>query len=371
MPYVAQWRVDFTRDNGLTDSWEMLLKDKTGDGYIKPSWVTDGGGLSSPSRTATGEVDPDAYKPGGPASDRVGPDRKKWITVLGKFQYPAWSDRDGNGFIQPLGQRGIKHQGAVLLFPLHRLAETPVHQYTVVDVMRKTLGVGPCRYILDVEGQRQEHIGRATCHVRTLLNGIYGEGTQKARREDIGNYLGDALDFVTHIRDRIDAYVAFGRQVRTYIASQRRVYPELKGFLDEMESLAREIDEKVKKHQGMMMKKQPVLQKIETRLSGQNARPTTRELVEELNRDFVETLIDYTGSDWKARIKAQYTDPLTRVGGQQDSLVGACRWVVKTLRQRAGMATALDPRVAPVAAEIRARCQKVLRGGAAYEGARH
>ncbi len=28
-------------------------------------------------------------------------------------------------------------------------------------------------------------------------------------------------------------------------------------------------------------------------------------------------------------------------------------------------------RVAPVAAEIRARTQKILRGGAAYEGARH
>ena len=28
MPFVAQWRVDFTRQDGLTDSWDMLLPDK-------------------------------------------------------------------------------------------------------------------------------------------------------------------------------------------------------------------------------------------------------------------------------------------------------------------------------------------------------
>ena len=32
---------------------------------------------------------------------------------------------------------------------------------------------------------------------------------------------------------------------------------------------------------------------------------------------------------------------------------------------------ATQPRTAPVAVEMRARTQKVLRGGAAYEGGRH
>ena len=45
--------------------------------------------------------------------------------------------------------------------------------------------------------------------------------------------------------------------------------------------------------------------------------------------------------------------------------------MVKALRQKAGILMATDPKVAPVAAEVRARTQKVLRGGAAYEGARH
>ena len=99
--------------------------------------------------------------------------------------------------------------------------------------------------------------------------------------------------------------------------------------------------------------------------------PTTPALVTELNRVFRESFFDYEGSDWKERFKKEYTDPLTAIGGQQDEMVGECRWVAKALRQKAALAAALDPRLVPLAAEIRTRTQKVLRGGAAYEGARH
>ena len=75
MPFVAQWRVDFTRKEGLTDSWDMLLMDKDGKGFIKPTWLAQDGKIREATRTATGEVDRDAYRPGGPASDRLGPDR--------------------------------------------------------------------------------------------------------------------------------------------------------------------------------------------------------------------------------------------------------------------------------------------------------
>ena len=42
MPFPAQWRVDFTRSNELTDSWEMLLQEQKDGKYIKPSWLGSG-----------------------------------------------------------------------------------------------------------------------------------------------------------------------------------------------------------------------------------------------------------------------------------------------------------------------------------------
>jgi hypothetical protein len=369
MPFVAQWRVDFTRQGGLTDSWDMLLQDQ--NGYLKPSWLAQDGKISAATRTAAGEVDRDAYKPGGPASDRLGPDRKRWTTVLGHIEYPCWSDLQGMGFLQPLDHKRLTFDGPVLIYPITRLAETPVDCYTPVDIVRNTLGVGPCQYILDVEGQKQEHVGRATCHVRTLLNEIYKSGRQKGMHKEIEIYLGDALDFVTHIRNRILAYVMFGKDLRIYLADQRSAHPEFKETLDELDALARQIDERVEPHMREILQYEALKGTI-SKVTEQHLEPTPPTLAAQLNRDFIaKRLFDYDGADWEATLKKEYTDPLTRIGGQQDEMVGECRWVVKALRQKAGILMATDPAIAPVAAEIRNRTQKMLRGGAAYEGARH
>jgi hypothetical protein len=371
MPFTAQWRVDFTRHDGLTDSWDMLLPDADGKGFIKPSWLAQDGKISAASRTSTGEVDRDAYKPGGTASDRLDADRGRWTTVLGRVQYPAWSDKAGNGFLQPLLHKRLKFDGPVLIYPLTRLADTPIAQYTPVDIVRNTLGVGPCQYILDVEGQKQEHVGRATCHVRSLLNEVYGNGQQQAKRKEIESYLGDAHEFVTHIRKRIALYVTFGHEIRKYLAEQRAAHPELKDKLDDLDTLAREIDERVEPRMAAILK-HPTLHDIAAKIAARKEEASPPALAAELNREFVaKGLVGYTGSDWQARIKTEYTDPMTTIGGQQDEMVGECRWVVKALRQKAGILMATDPRMAPIAAEIRSRTQKMLRGGAAYEGGRH
>jgi hypothetical protein len=59
------------------------------------------------------------------------------------------------------------------------------------------------------------------------------------------------------------------------------------------------------------------------------------------------------------------------VGGNQDELVGECRNAVKVLRQRAGLAMAVNPGAADVARELRDRTQKALRNATSYEAPRH
>lgn len=349
MPFAAQWRVDFTRANDLTDSWEMLYPAKDGNGYVKPSWLPGESGTNEPTRTRSGKIDVDAYKPGYPVSNLLKADRKRWTTVLGHFEYPCWTDEQGRGYLEPLKHKKMMFRGPAVLYPINRLPETPIETYTTVDVMRGTLGVGPCEYILNVEGQREKHVGRATCHARRLLNEIYENKQQKAKRKEIENYLGDALDFVTHIRSRINAYVEFGHEIRQYLAEQKKTHPELEKPLTEMEQIAAELDE---------------------RMEARREKIKSPEFVAGLNRDFRKNLIEYEGPDALKRLKA-YTDALTHIGGNQDELVGECRWIVRALRQRAALAMAVDPRFAEIAREIRDRTQKVLLKPAAYEGVRH
>src|SRR5262249_40028569 len=62
MPHPAHWRVDFTRTDELTDSWDMLLQQKDGS-YSKPSLLGSG-------------------------ADRLDSNRRRWNTVLGTYRYP-------------------------------------------------------------------------------------------------------------------------------------------------------------------------------------------------------------------------------------------------------------------------------------------
>jgi hypothetical protein len=324
MPFAAQWRVDFTKANGLSDSWEMLLQAENGRGYVKPSWLGSG-------------------------ENYLDANRKRWNTVLGTYAYPCWSDQEGRGHLQPLKSRVLQFKGPLVVYPINRVKQTPLDEYTVVDVMRNTLGVGPCQYILDLEGQKAEYKGRATCSCRDELAAIYSKGKQKEQRAKVEKILDDGLIFVKHIRGRITRYVEFGHELRKYLAEQKKAHPELAEFVNDMEQLAKEIDARVAARQD----------KIKTPAH-----------VAAMNDDFRKNVLEDYGTEALAKCK-KYSTALVVIGDNQDELSGECRYVVRALRQKAGIAMALDPKVTAVATEIRARCQKALRNPANHEGAHH
>jgi outer membrane protein assembly factor BamB len=324
MPFAAQWRADLTRTDDLTDSWEMLLQEEKNGPYVKPSWLGSG-------------------------DEHLDWTRRRWNTVLGTYPYPCWSDPEGRGYLQPLLKKPVQFGGPVVIYPINRVKQTPLDAYTVVDIMRNTLGVGPCEHILDLEGQKAEYKGRATCSCRDELGRIYAAKEQKKKHDEVEKILDDGLIFVKHIRGRITRYVEFGHKMRDYLAEQRKLHPELGDFLNEMDRIAGEID---------------------ARVAARADKIHTPAHVARMNEEFRKQVLDYEGDDALARCH-KYSSALVEIGDNQDELSGECRWVVKTLRQRAGLRMALDPRVAPAATEIRARTQEVLRNPASHEGAHH
>ncbi len=331
MPYPASWRVELTRPNGLVDSWDMLLQNKKGEEYVKPAWL------------------------GGPAEKVNDATRRRFTEVLGFFPYPAWSDPERRGFLQPMEIQTrtkfvpvLSYRGPALLYPFNRVPETPSDRFTVVDIARGCLGVGPCDYILDVEGQKQEYKGVATCNARDLIAEIYAKGQQKERKAEVLKALDDTLAFVKHIRARITMYLEFGRQLRDFLGGQRKAHPELAGPIDELDRIAQE---------------------MEARFEERAERIKDPAYVAALNDDFRKDALAAEGADGQAKAKA-YGDALTRVGGHQDKLVSECRWVARTLRQRAALLLAVDPRLAPVAVEVRTRTQAVLKNPSHHERAR-
>ena len=109
----------------------MLLQKPGATDFIKPSWL-------------------------GEQEEHIGENRRRWTTVLDHFPYPCWTDQNGQGYVQPLRNKALTFRGPAVIYPINRVEQTPTDAYTVVDVLRNSLGVGPCEYILQVESQKQE-----------------------------------------------------------------------------------------------------------------------------------------------------------------------------------------------------------------------
>jgi hypothetical protein len=324
MPFPAQWRVDFSRTGDLTDSWEMIQQKQKGGEYFRQEWFDDW-------------------------QRKMGKDRKRWTTVLGSFPYPCWIEHDGKGYLQPLQRGPLTFRGPAILYPINRVKETPADVFTVVDVVRATLGMGPCEYILDLEGQKEQYAGINTCSVRDRFNEIFPAGQQKEKRGEMEKLLDDTLIFVKSIRKRIDEYLEFAKGMKAWCAERKAARPEAAALLDEVAGLLSEVD---------------------VRESARRDKMKTPDYVAKLNDDFRKHGIALEGPEGVARAK-EYGAALTLVGDNQDELVGEFRWIVKTIRQKAGLAMAMDPKVGPVAEEIRAMTQKMLRNPNALERARH
>ncbi len=328
-PWPAHWRTDWTRNDGLVDSWEMLAQ-KPDASYLKPNWFG--------------------------SRERVRADRQRWTTVLGTFSYPCWVEQDGQGYLQPLSQPGewntrqvIQFRGPALIYPMNRISATPLDASTVLDIVRITLGVGPCQYILDTEAGKSSNRGLATCGARDRLDRIYAAGTQKERRGQVEKALDDVLTFIKFIRSRIDTYVEFGHGCLSYLAEQKQAHPELAGSLTELEKLARTIDDRVAARQEFVK---------------------TPQYAAQLAEEFRQTVLDQDDPGALARCQ-KITAAWVEIGGNQDHLAGECRWAVKFLRQRAGLLMAEDPRVTEVCHEIRSRAQVAMENPAGHEAIHH
>lgn len=324
IPYPAQWRVNFSQADGLMDSWDMIMEQPDGS-FVKPGWL---GG-------APGTV---------PAS------RERWTTVLDTFKYPCWIDRDGHAHFQPLKSKKILFQGPAIIYAMNRIDRTPLDVHTLADVVRESLGAGPCEYALDIEGQKTQYKGIATCAARDALARIYEAKLQKIKRAEIEKVLSDVVVFIKFIRARIDSYVEFGHETRAYLNLK------MKNATDTQKKVLAELDQ--------------IAVRIDERVADRKDKIQTPEHAIELVEDFRKNLIDYDGADAAEKVK-KFSDALVVIGGNQDHLAGECRWVAKVLRQRAAIAMAKDPAYAPISREIRFRTQQILRNPASHEAPHH
>jgi hypothetical protein len=248
----------------------------------------------------------------------------------------------------------------VLIYPLGRVAGTPLDVFTPVDLMRETLGQGPCEYILDLAGIKPRPAGGdrptlayATCglwdyHLKPILGQLKKkpDGTFEPLDEKTKTHLVQAMEdmwyFVHAIHDRLREYKQWGAEAEAFCKKESATNPPSKPIAD----------------------------------------PALAQLAR-LNADLARHKFDGPGSEayWKVRIpeliqmvKADnYADvaaigKIRDLGNDQDERVSRCRQYVKAVLQEILFQDTSQPSARAFAADLRDRCHRMLRNQCPKEG---
>jgi hypothetical protein len=241
---------------------------------------------------------------------------------------------------------------AAILYPIQRAKDTPLEVMTPADVVRDTLGVGPCEYILDKEGavwayhggQKKMHFEGATCgnwdtRLAPLLNEWQKAGEQfpAAKKQDVLWLIEDMGTFIEAVNARIHAY-------RDCLSSVSNLCAAAGQGNKEDAALAAALQEPVKSMQRILAK----VPEFDKGL-----------------RDWQDRLKKYGET---AQAATTLKPELMRVGDvrgfaeEQDNTIAGCRRCVNRIKQAAGMAVAqAGGGSASLAAKIREECRMVLR----------
>ncbi len=206
----------------------------------------------------------------------------------------------------------------LLVYPMDRSRTTPLTAFCPTDVLRNTLGVGPCQYILQTEGL-QSDTNPTPDNVMTWIEKQIARKRQKKAADEIRDLLKQMTEHARHADDRIQRYAGLGRDVQGLCAEG-----EVSGPLRTAAATLK-----------------PIAQDVQRRATPPDVSAAPQR-VSELAAQ-VAALIDQT--DPLAECQRLGSE-LRSVGAVQDRALASARMSARWLRARAQMLAAGDPSVA-------------------------
>ncbi|MCC6153146.1 MAG: hypothetical protein IT367_05275, partial [Candidatus Hydrogenedentes bacterium] len=150
---------------------------------------------------------------------------------------PCWF-ANSTPYIHPPAFKSTSSLLAVV-YPIDRTQATPLNEFLLVDVMRSTLGVGPCQYILDVEGldaQTAPTPALVCEYVESQLRKNKSRQNPTAMRERIGAM----AEHVEQAEARVAAYASLSGKIRVLgggaLTSDNAETREMVRILDDLDA---------------------------------------------------------------------------------------------------------------------------------------
>lgn len=231
------------------------------------------------------------------------------------------------------GETPAEGPRSLVVYPIDRSRTTPLTTFCPIDILRATLGVGPCQYILQTEGLASD-ANPTPDSVMTFVEKQFSKKREKKAADEIRDMLAQMADHVEHAQKRIAQYGALGRDVRRLCQGQAagsaaaRAAELLPPSLDRLEESAGtaagavQPDRQVRKLAG----------EVAALIGQPDAAAECRRLGLEIRR----------------------------LGALQDRALANARMAARWMRQQAAAWPAQSPDVAGLAEKVRARIDQTL-----------
>lgn len=226
----------------------------------------------------------------------------------------------------------------VVVYPLDRTRETPLAVFTPTDVVRNTLGVGPCQYILQTEGLLSES-SPTPAQVMDWVQKQFERKKHRDSAEQIEELLKQMVGHVGHVEARTRRYAEFAGEVHEICAAAPQQGHDSQAAA-ELGAIAQELEQIASASWGQ---KKPA----------QAAAELADAVVELIGRDNL-------GQDSALAECRQLGASLREIGAFQDRTLSKSRMLVRWLRQKARMQALEASGRAELATKVLARAERIL-----------
>jgi hypothetical protein len=218
-----------------------------------------------------------------------------------------------------------------LIYAMDRSQATPLTTFTPVDILRGTLGVGPCQYILQTEGLGSD-ANPTPDNVMTWVEKQFSRNKEKKVAGEIREKLAQMVEHVGQAQARIEKYV--------------RLFAEVEK-LCETDSASKAVSRVL-----------AALAHVGSVPADMQIHPITPHRA----RDMADAVIELIGADNALPKCETQGRQLREMGAAQDRTMALCRMRARWLRQSAAMQAEDHPGDAALAGKVQAKVEAVLYG---------
>lgn len=294
-PFPAKWRADFIKKDELAESWNFV-----------------------------DEQEPDSVSAAGDESACF-----CWFdSNRACVRAPKLRTMVGAGLCA-----SPAHAWPVIVYPIDRSRATPLRVFCPIDILRNTLGVGPCQYILEKEGFGSE-LHPTADQVMGWVENLFKKKKEKQASAQIEERFEQMVEHMRQTQTRIGQYGDFARRLRKLRDEQKSnkavgaASGKLWGIVDDLE--------------------QNVIIRSQASRPSESAGHLADKIIALIGQGDALTQCQKLGSQIRA------------VAAAQDRALSKCRMAVRRIKQQCMMVAGREPQAADFAGEVQQMAKQML-----------